>query len=162
HNIAGARFVEAKTETQHPVGVRTIATRSDLAGERGLVVLGSENPTGERYLLAQRPLRQRWVALHLLAGARVVLGLVTNDHLAHVSSPPVIAALRRLGVPARPISESRPQHKRPARPRYCRPPRRPARAVGRGPPATRAPRPWCRAAASEWAPACRPARIGHT
>jgi hypothetical protein len=33
---------------------RPIAARGDLTGERGLVALGGENPTGQRYLLAQR------------------------------------------------------------------------------------------------------------
>src|SRR5712691_2222628 len=95
HEVAGARLVEAETEAQHPVGAGPLAARRDLAGERGLVALGGENPAGERYLLGQRPRRQRQMALHLLAGARVIFGLVADDHVAHGSMSPVIRASRR-------------------------------------------------------------------
>ena len=71
------------------------------------------------------------MALHLLGGARVVLGFVTDDHIAHVSVSPVIRASRRPGVPARPISGSRLRHRRPAPSGCCRPPPRLARAAGR-------------------------------
>ena len=48
-------LVEAESEAEHPVCAWPIAARGDLTGERGLVALGGENPTGQRYLLAQRP-----------------------------------------------------------------------------------------------------------
>ena len=136
HDIAGARLVEAETEAQHPVGAGLVAARGDLAGERGLMALVGENPAGESNLLAQRPGRQIQMALHLLGGARVVLGFVTDDHIAHVSVSPVIRASRRPGVPARPISGSRPRHRRPAPSGCCRPPPRLARAAGRRRPVT--------------------------
>jgi hypothetical protein len=44
-----------ESEAEHPVCAWPIAARGDLTGERGLVALGGENPTGQRYLLAQRP-----------------------------------------------------------------------------------------------------------
>src|SRR3954453_24064307 len=57
HEIAGARLVEAEAKAQHPIGAGPLATRCDLAGERGLVAFGGENATGKRYLLAERPRR---------------------------------------------------------------------------------------------------------
>ena len=48
-------LVEAESEAEHPVCAWPIAARGDLTGERGLVALGGANPTGQRYLLAQRP-----------------------------------------------------------------------------------------------------------
>ena len=57
HEIAGARLVEAEAEAQHPIGAGPLAACCDLAGERGLVALGGENPAGKRYLLTERPRR---------------------------------------------------------------------------------------------------------
>src|SRR5215467_14596923 len=53
HNVAGARFIEAKAEAEHPVGVRLVTARSDLACERGLMALSRENPAAQCNLLAQ-------------------------------------------------------------------------------------------------------------
>src|SRR5262249_2646687 len=85
HQIGGARLVEAEAEAQHPVCPGAITARGDLAGECGLVALRGEDPAGERDLLPQRPGRYGQMALHLVRRARVVLGLVTNDYVAHVS-----------------------------------------------------------------------------
>ena len=93
HEIAGARLIETKTEAQHPIGAGPITTRGDLASKSGLVALGRENPASKRNLLTERPRRHSEMTLHLLSGACVVLGLITNDHIAHVSYASLLLGL---------------------------------------------------------------------
>src|SRR5262249_24692956 len=135
HKIAGARLIEAETETQHPIGAGPVAARGDLAGKGGFVALGGENAAGERDLLAKGPGRHSEMTLHLLGGAGVILGLLTNDDVTHCLSP-VIRASRQLALPALPISEFQPRRRPPARPGCHRSLPRLARVTDRGLPAT--------------------------
>src|SRR6516165_9929992 len=102
------------------------------------------------------------MAFHLICRALVVFSFVTNDHVTHVLCLPITRALRRLGVPALPISEFQRRHRRPVRLNCCQPPRPLARVAALVNPAMRAPPPWLRAAAPKSALPCLQAQIERT